>query len=68
MSAAHPALPMKQYALLPCPTLGIMGIISLYGTGPSPVHYGRRRADERSEIRYAHEGGGLRLRLTRPTC
>jgi L-tartrate/succinate antiporter len=27
-------------ALLPCLTLGIMGIITPYGTGPSPVYFG----------------------------
>jgi len=35
-----PGLPSRQYALLLCLTLGIMGIISPYGTGPSPVYYG----------------------------
>lgn len=40
VGATIPAMPMKQYALLLCLTLGIMGIISPYGTGPSPVYYG----------------------------
>jgi L-tartrate/succinate antiporter len=31
---------MPQYAMLLCLTLGIMGIISPYATGPSPVYYG----------------------------
>jgi L-tartrate/succinate antiporter len=31
---------VEQYALLLCLTLGIMGIISPYGTGPSPIYYG----------------------------
>ena len=35
-----PAMPMRPYALLLCLTLGIMGVISPYGTGPSPVYYG----------------------------
>ena len=35
-----PAMPMRQYALLLCLTLGIMGVISPYGTCPSPVYYG----------------------------
>ncbi|TSA42533.1 MAG: anion permease [Betaproteobacteria bacterium] len=35
-----PGMPMQQYAMLLCLTLGIMGIISPYATGPSPVYYG----------------------------
>lgn len=35
-----PGMPMPQYAMLLCLTLGIMGIISPYATGPSPVYYG----------------------------
>jgi L-tartrate/succinate antiporter len=33
-------LPMPQFAMLLLLTLGIMGIISPYATGPSPVYYG----------------------------
>jgi L-tartrate/succinate antiporter len=40
IGATVPGLPAEQYALLLCLTLGIMGIISPYGTGPSPVYYG----------------------------
>jgi L-tartrate/succinate antiporter len=40
LGSTIPGLPMKQYALLLCFTLGIMGIVSPYGTGPSPVYYG----------------------------
>ncbi len=40
VGATIPGMPMKQYALLLCLTLGIMGIISPYGAGPSPVYYG----------------------------
>jgi L-tartrate/succinate antiporter len=40
VGASIPGLPMAQYALLLSLTLGIMGIISPYGTGPSPVYYG----------------------------
>jgi L-tartrate/succinate antiporter len=40
VGASIPGLPMPQYALLLALTLGIMGIISPYGTGPSPVYYG----------------------------
>jgi L-tartrate/succinate antiporter len=40
VGATVPGLPSEQYALLLCLTLGIMGIISPYGTGPSPVYYG----------------------------
>ena len=35
-----PGIPMPQFAMLLCLTLGIMGIISPYATGPSPVYYG----------------------------
>jgi L-tartrate/succinate antiporter len=35
-----PGLDMAQFALLLSLTLGIMGIITPYGTGPSPVYYG----------------------------
>jgi len=40
VGASVPGLPMPQYALLLCLTLGVMGIISPYATGPSPVYYG----------------------------
>lgn len=35
-----PGMNMQLYALSLCLTLGIMGIISPYATGPSPVYYG----------------------------
>jgi L-tartrate/succinate antiporter len=35
-----PGMNMPQLALLLCLTLGLMGIITPYGTGPSPVYYG----------------------------
>jgi len=35
-----PGLDVPQTALLMCLTLGIMGIITPYGTGPSPIWYG----------------------------
>jgi L-tartrate/succinate antiporter len=35
-----PNMNMPQLALLLCLQLGIMGIITPYGTGPSPVYYG----------------------------
>jgi L-tartrate/succinate antiporter len=37
---AIPGLPVGVYALLLCFTLGIMGILTPYATGPSPVYYG----------------------------
>jgi L-tartrate/succinate antiporter len=40
VGATIPDLPTQPYALMLCLTLGIMGIISPYGTGPSPVYYG----------------------------
>jgi L-tartrate/succinate antiporter len=38
--AAVPGIPVKTFALLLCYSLGIMGIITPYGTGPSPAYYG----------------------------
>ena len=35
-----PGIPMPQYAILLCVSLGIMGEISPYGAGSSPVYYG----------------------------
>jgi L-tartrate/succinate antiporter len=35
-----PGLPMEQYTLLLLLTLGIMGIITPYASGPSPVYFG----------------------------
>ncbi len=35
-----PGIPMKTLALLLCATLGLMGILTPYATGPSPVYYG----------------------------
>jgi L-tartrate/succinate antiporter len=35
-----PGMDMPRFALLLSLTLGIMGIITPYGTGPSPVYYG----------------------------
>jgi L-tartrate/succinate antiporter len=35
-----PGMDMPRFALLLALTLGIMGIITPYGTGPSPVYYG----------------------------
>jgi L-tartrate/succinate antiporter len=40
VGAGIPGINMAQFALLLCLTLGIMGIITPYATGPSPVYYG----------------------------
>jgi L-tartrate/succinate antiporter len=37
---AVPGMPLKHMAMLLCYTLGIMGILTPYGTGPSPIYYG----------------------------
>jgi L-tartrate/succinate antiporter len=34
-----PGIPMLPYALLLCASLGIMGVVSPYGSGFSPVFY-----------------------------
>jgi di/tricarboxylate transporter len=38
--ALVPGIPVGIFALLLCYSLGIMGIISPYATGPSPVYFG----------------------------
>ena len=38
--AAIPGMPVQVFALLLCYSLGIMGILTPYATGPSPVYYG----------------------------
>lgn len=35
-----PGMNMPHFALLLCLTLGIMGVLTPYATGPSPVYYG----------------------------
>ena len=39
---AVPGMPVKMFAMLLCYTLGIMGILTPYATGPSPIYYGSR--------------------------
>jgi L-tartrate/succinate antiporter len=38
--AAVPGMPVKALALALCFSLGLMGVISPYATGPGPVWYG----------------------------
>lgn len=40
VGAAIPGMPVDRMALLLCLQLGIMGIITPFGTGPSPVYFG----------------------------
>ena len=40
VGASIPGIDMPQYALLLCLTLGIMGVLTPFATGPSPVYYG----------------------------
>ena len=35
-----PGIPLRTLAILLCATLGLMGILTPYATGPSPVYYG----------------------------
>jgi len=39
-ASAIPGVNMKMLALLLCLSLGLMGIITPYATGPSPIYYG----------------------------
>ena len=38
--SAVPGMPVKVFALLLCYSLGLMGIITPYATGPGPVYFG----------------------------
>lgn len=40
VGAGIPGMDLPLFALLLCGTLGLMGILTPYGTGPSPVYYG----------------------------
>ncbi len=40
VGATVPGIDMRQFALLLCLTLGIMGVLTPFATGPSPVYYG----------------------------
>ena len=40
VGASIPGIDMPQFALLLCLTLGIMGVLTPFATGPSPVYYG----------------------------
>lgn len=40
VGATLPGINMAQFALLLCLTLGIMGVLTPFATGPSPVYYG----------------------------
>ena len=37
---AIPGMPIRLLALMFCYSLGIMGIITPFATGPSPIYYG----------------------------
>jgi len=38
--AAIPGLPLRPFAMLVCYSLGIMGVLTPYATGPAPVYFG----------------------------
>jgi L-tartrate/succinate antiporter len=40
VGASIPGIDMPEFALLLCLTLGIMGVLTPFATGPSPVYYG----------------------------
>jgi L-tartrate/succinate antiporter len=40
VGAGIPGMNMPEFALLLCLTLGIMGVLTPFATGPSPVYYG----------------------------
>jgi L-tartrate/succinate antiporter len=40
VGSAVPGIDMPQFAMMLCGTLGIMGILTPFATGPSPVYYG----------------------------
>lgn len=39
-AAGIPNMPIRTISLLLCATLGLMGILTPYATGPSPIYYG----------------------------
>lgn len=39
-AAASPGAPIKMLAFFLCSSLGLMGILTPYATGPSPIYYG----------------------------
>ncbi len=45
--AAVPGLPTLTFALLLCYSLGLMGVISPYATGPAPIWYGSHYVPQR---------------------
>jgi len=40
VGSAIPGIDMAQFSMMLCGTLGIMGILTPFATGPSPVYYG----------------------------
>jgi L-tartrate/succinate antiporter len=40
IAASIPGINMPVFCLMMCVSLGVMGIITPYGTGPSPIYYG----------------------------
>jgi len=40
VAAAIPGIPLLPFAMLLAYSLGVMGIISPYATGPAPIYYG----------------------------
>ncbi|WP_034947925.1 anion permease [Erwinia oleae] len=40
IAASIPGINMPVFCLMMCTSLGVMGIITPYGTGPSPIYYG----------------------------
>jgi L-tartrate/succinate antiporter len=38
--AAIPGMPLKPFAMLACYSLGMMGVLTPYATGPAPVYFG----------------------------
>ncbi|HEX7270677.1 MAG TPA: anion permease [Casimicrobiaceae bacterium] len=40
VGASIPGMNMPEFALLLCLTLGVMGVLTPFATGPSPVYYG----------------------------
>jgi L-tartrate/succinate antiporter len=45
---AVPGLPLRPFAMLLCYSLGIMGVLTPYATGPAPVYFGSGYVSRRS--------------------
>jgi len=46
--AAVPGMPVRTFAMLMCFSLGLMGVLTPYATGPAPVYFGSGYIERRA--------------------